>query len=313
MDKEKKKILRRKLAWISLKIFTTLCGKFPLSQSYRWGKLAGKLAYYLAVRHRKIALETLMIAFPFKSRKDREKIAKEFFVFMAQSSLETLFFLKNLDCLDNIRIEGKVFLDNALKKKKGVIILSAHLGNFPLISLKLAKLGYPVWVMARPMRDQKAGDYLHKLRTKAKVRTIFSYPRRECVAQTIKVLRDNEIIMIQIDQNFGTGGVWVRFFGRLAATPIGPIVFTLRTDCQIVPCYIKREGIGRHVIKFFPSLELEKRNDKDETILINAIKFTHIIEDWVKDNPLEWSWIHRRWKSHPSGQVMKMKFKVQKD
>ncbi len=314
MDKETKKILRRRLAWISLRMFTLLCSKLSLPQSYCIGKIAGLSAYnFIALRHRRIALDSLSIAFPGLSRKERERIARDFFVFMAQSSLETIMFLKDFKYLDNVRIEGREFLDEALEKRRGVILLTAHMGNFPLMSLKLASLGYPVWVMARPMRDPQAGDYIHSLRTQAGIKTIFSYPRRECVNQTIRVLRNNEIVMIQMDQNFGTGGVWVKFFGRLAATPVGPIVFALRTNSVIVPCYIKREGVGKHCIKLFSPLEVEKTEDKDETVLVNAIKFTRIIEEWVRENPSQWGWIHRRWKSLPSSNVMKMKFKVQKD
>ena len=313
MNKDKKKILRRKLAWFFLRMFTVVCGGLSLEVSYKIGRAVANIAYLFAVRHRRIAIDNLRVAFPHKSKPELERIAREFFSFMAQSSLETLSFLKNPGYIERIHIEGRKFLDEALRQNKGVIALSAHLGNFPLISLKLASLGYPIWVMARPMRDEQTGSYIHKLRTKAGVKTILSYPRRESVNQTIRVLRDNGIVVIQMDQNFGTGGVWVKFFNRLAATPVGPIVFALRTKAVVLPVYIKREGIGRHVIRIMPPLSVEEKSSKDETILINAVKFTKVIEGWIKASPYEWGWIHRRWKSTPSEKVMKMKFKVQND
>ncbi|OPX30522.1 MAG: hypothetical protein B1H08_01400 [Candidatus Omnitrophica bacterium 4484_171] len=313
MDKEKKKVLRRKLAWFFLRAFTAICGGLSLKASYNIGKAAANIAYLFAVRHRRIAIDSLSIAFPHRNKLELKRTARKSFVFMAQSSLETLNFLKNPRYIEKIRIEGRKFLDEALEQKKGVIALSAHLGNFPLISLKLAELGYPAWVMARPMRDEQTGNYLHKLRTEAGVKTILSYPRRESVNQTIRVLRDNGIVMIQMDQNFGTGGVWVKFFDRLAATPVGPIVFALRTKAVVLPIYIQREGIGKHVIRIMPPLEIDERDSKEETILVNAVKFTAVIEGWIKESPYEWGWIHRRWKSTPSDRVMKMEFKVQKD
>ncbi|HIE35693.1 MAG TPA: hypothetical protein EYP89_00445 [Candidatus Omnitrophica bacterium] len=311
MDKEKKKFLRRKLGWISLRVFTLMNGILSLRFSYFLGKILGRVAFFLVLRHKKIALESLSIAFPQLSVKMRKRITSDFFIFMAQSSLELFHYLKNSYSLENVGIEGKENLDNALKKRKGVIILTAHFGNFPLMSLKLVKEGYPVSVVARPMRDRKAGDYIHSLRTKAGVKTIFSYPRKECVSNVIKALRNNEIVIIQMDQNFGTGGVWVKFFNKLAATPVGPIIFSLRTNSPIVPVYICREKDFYHLIKIFPEEDLTITEDRNKTILLNAAKFTRIIENWIKEYPSQWSWIHRRWKSRPPQEVKKLKFKIE--
>jgi KDO2-lipid IV(A) lauroyltransferase len=314
MDKEKKKFLRRLAGVVSLKTFASFNRILSLNGIYLLGNFLGKFTYLLVSRHRRAALESLKIAYPELSLRERKKIAKEFFIFMVQGSLELLYFLKNASALDNnVDIEGREYLDQALSRNKGVIILTAHLGNFPLMGLKLVREGYKINIIARPMRDKRSGDYIHRLRTEAGVKTIFSYPRKECVNQTIRVLRNNEIVMIQMDQNFGTGGVWVKFFGKLAATPVGPIVFALRTQASIVPMYIVREAPGRHSLKVFPQVELDYLEDKNELILVNAIKFTKIIENWIRQNPTQWSWIHRRWKSRPSQSIRNLRFKVQAD
>jgi KDO2-lipid IV(A) lauroyltransferase len=294
-----------------MRLFTSFSGKTPLAFNYFMGKVMGSIAYRVVIRHRRIALEGLSIAFPKKSLKERKKIARDFFIFMAQGSFELLHFLKNPHKLQDVRIDGRENLNQALEKKRGVIILTAHLGNFPLMSLKLAKEGYPVYFVTRPMRDQKTSDYIHKLRTDAGVKTIFSYPRRECVSEIIRVLASNGIIVMQMDQNFGSGGVRVKFFNKLAATPVGPIVLALRTKALIVPAYIYREGKGRHRINIFPQKELLITDDKDETILLNVIEFTRIIEDWIERVGFQWGWIHRRWKSRPSEKVKGLRFKVE--
>lgn len=313
MDKEKKKILRRIAGWIGLRLTTNFSSYLPLSSLYRFGELSGKLLFLLGRAHRKIALDSLAIAYPYLSFEERRNIAMQSFIFMAQSSLELLYFLRNTRELDKIKIEGIEFLDRALEFKKGVIALTAHLGNFPLMSLKLAQVGYPVNIIVRPMRDRKTGDYINRLRTQAGVKTIFSYPRKEVVAKTIRTLRNNEIVVIQMDQNFGTGGVWVKFFNKLAATPVGPIVFALRTNATILPIRIIRKEQGVHLIKIEPPYQLIITDNKDETILLNAVRLTNIIEGWVKEHPAQWGWIHRRWKSRPSKEVLSQPFRVQKD
>jgi len=313
MDKNKRKFFTRRLSYILLRLSKFIHSLFPLWWSYFIGKIFGTLAYFLIRRHRKIAFESLSIAFPNLNKKEIKKIAKNFFVFMAQSSFELIYFLRHTDKISkNVIIEGKEYLDLALSKKKGIILVTAHMGNFPLLGLKLVSLGYPVNFVTRPMRDKNTGDYLYKLRTKANIKTIFSYPRRECLLNIIKALKNNEIVIIQMDQNFGSTGVWVKFFGKLAATPTGPVNLALKTDSSLICGYICRERRYIHKIKLFEEEKLIITEDKDKTILLNVINITRKIESWIKEYPDSWSWIHRRWKSRPSLRIRNLKFKVEK-
>ncbi|MBL7132215.1 MAG: lysophospholipid acyltransferase family protein [Candidatus Omnitrophica bacterium] len=312
MNEETKRFLGRSLGYIFLRLSILLTAKLPLRWSYFLGEIIGRISYFLVARYRKVALNNLAVAFPEKPINERKQIAKESIVAMIQSGSEFFYFYKNPQRLTDVRIEGREYLDAALKSNKGVVGVTAHFGNFPLMAIRLAKEGYVVNTVVRPMRDPNAEDYFHKLRMNLGLKTILTYPRREVVNGTIRALRDNEMVVIQMDQNFGTGGVWVDFFGKLAATPIGPIVFALRTDAAILPIYIVREGVGKHCIKILPQQSLEKTDNRDETILLNAIKITKIIEGWIKAYPSQWAWIHRRWKSRPSEKVKDIRFKVQK-
>ncbi|NQT28180.1 MAG: hypothetical protein HQ570_01125, partial [Candidatus Omnitrophica bacterium] len=138
MNKEQKTILRRKVAWIALKTSASLSKALPLSWNYFIGNILGSLAYLTIGRHRKIAINGLSIAFPEMSLKEKKRIARFYFAFMAQSTFELLSFVKNPRYLENIGIEGRENLEKALAKKKGVLLLTAHLGNFPLKLFKLA-------------------------------------------------------------------------------------------------------------------------------------------------------------------------------
>ncbi|MCK4912315.1 MAG: lysophospholipid acyltransferase family protein [Candidatus Omnitrophica bacterium] len=311
MSNERNKIIKRKAAWFVLKGCVSLNKALPLSWNYSIGNALGSLAYLIIGRHRKIAINSLTTAFPQMSLKEKKKISRFYFAFMAQSTFELLSFVKNPRYLKGISIEGKENLKKALDKKKGVLLLTAHLGNFPLMLFKLAKEGYPINIVARPMRDKDTDNYVNDLRTEGGVKTIFSYPRKACISSILNALRNNEIVVIQMDQNFGTGGVWVKFFGKLAATAVGPITLALRTKAAVVPVYMVREGKGKHQLKIFPEEELIIKKDKDEAILINVIKITRIIEGWIRKFPYQWAWVHRRWKSRPSEQIKASRFKIE--
>jgi len=311
MKNEIVKTIKRRLSWCVIRVLISICTLIPPSANYFIGKILGGLAYLTVRRHRKVALESLQTAFPQKSLKERKKIAYDFFVSMTQAAFELLYTLKHQGNLSNTNIEGRQHLDRALAKKKGVLLLTAHLGNFPLMVLKLSKENYPMHLVVRPMRDTHANKYFHYLREKAGVKTIFSLPRRQCVVKIIQALRNNEAVIMLMDQNFGSGGVWVKFFGKLAATPIGAIVLALRTGAAIVPAYIYRKEKYKHNIRILPEEEITITEDKDETILLAAIKFTRMIEGWVRTVVHQWGWMHRRWKSRPSETVKKERFRVE--
>ena len=199
-----------------------------------------------------------------------------------------------------VEFEGKKHLDAALSQGRGVILVSAHFGNFPLMLGKLSMEGYKTGAIMRPMRDNRAEKFFIEKRRKFKIRTIYSQPRQACVENTIKALRNNEIVFIPIDQNFGTGGVFVNFFGKKAATATGPVVLALRTKAMILPCFIVRQKDDTHKIIFEPPIDLEKDRLRKGIIIDTTQRLTDIIEAYIRIYPAEWGWIHRRWKSKPN-------------
>jgi KDO2-lipid IV(A) lauroyltransferase len=149
------------------------------------------------------------------------------------------------------------------------------------------------------MRDARTERLFLKKRRRFNVKTIYSQPRKACVEDTIKALRDNEVVFIPIDQNFGTGGVFIDFFGQKAATATGPVVLALRTKAAIVPCFIVRQKDDTHKIILEAPLDLGDQINQS-AIIANIQKLTHIIEAYIRKYPAEWGWIHRRWKSKPN-------------
>lgn len=313
MNKEEKKFFRRKAGYFFLRLTVLISRVLPLRLASCLGKLMGWLAFWFSKKHRKIALESLRIAFPALPDKKIKNIAVRSFEFFSASSWELFSFIQEPRLIDEkVAVEGLDNLKLALSKGKGVVAVTAHMGNFPLMSMKLRKMGFTVNIMARPLRHEESGALVHNLRQGTGVKTIFSYPRKTAVFNSLKALKNNEILILQMDQNFGTGGVWVKFFGRLAATPVGPIVFALRSKAALLPMFIVQEN-GRHRLCIEKEYRLKIKEDRDETVLVNAIGITSIIEKWVRDYPWQWGWIHRRWKSQPSEKVSLEKFKVQKD
>ena len=132
------------------------------------------------------------------------------------------------------------------------------------------------------------------------LKTIPSYPRKACVHQSLRALRNKEIVAILMDQHTGSkAGVFVDFFGLKARTPPGAVVFAMRTGSPILPIFTVRDGETSHKVIVEPHFYLEEKSTDAETLQYNVQKITNIIEDYIRKYPKEWVWMHRRWKSQP--------------
>ena len=266
--------------------------------------LFSKLVMY---RKRHIAWQNLRCAFGrTKSDAEIKTIARRYFHNFGKGLVDLIYYADHQHLTDqNIRIEGKEHLDKALAQGKGVILTGGHFGNFILMYHKLARMGYKTNVIMRRMRDESLEEYITQMRQEIGVNTVYDLPAKKCVVESLRVLRRNEILIILLDQNYGSAGrVFVDFFGRPAATASGPVVFSLRTKAPILPIFCLGDGEEmKHKIVIEPEFEVEMGEDEQDTITRNVARITKIIEGYVTKYPHEWGgWIHKRWKSKPAAE-----------
>ena len=303
MEAESVKRFKRAIGRYLLQFGMWIIQRFPYSVVKGMTRLLIAIGPAFLVKHQKIARENLHQAFGNeKSEAEINKLANECFANFAKGMVDLTYYIDTPAKLaPQVTIEGKEHLDAALKLNKGVIAVSAHFGNFVLMHMKLILDGYKVNVMIRPTRDEKFEEYIYGLRIKVGIKTIYAVPRRACIQQCLTALRNNELVFILLDQNFGDdGNVFVDFFGKKASTAPGPVVFSRRTGAPIVPMFIRSETEEKHRIMIEPPVVLEDREDKAEEMIINLSRITNIIERYVRLYPNEWSgWVHKRWKTRP--------------
>jgi len=303
---ERIRSFQRSLARNGLLFCYWLFKKLPFSAVNVITNIIVRIGYVFIFKQRRIAKESLEIAFKGeKSPQEIRNIVKNCFMNFGQGMIEMLYYLAHPDLVsEKVYFEGKEILDKAMQQGKGVVAVTAHFGNFPLMMLYCAQQGYKVNSIVRPARDKELEKFLFQKRTDTGVQTVYALPRKKCVAESIKALRNNEILFIPLDQNFGSGGgIFVDFFGQKAATATGPVVFSQRTAAPIVPMFIVRQKDNRHkIIVEQPSYLHETKNaeeEKDLTVRIIS-KITALIEKYIRKYPQEWGWMHRRWKSRPN-------------
>ncbi len=250
---------------------------------------------------KKLAMESLRNAYAGeKTEKELKEIARKCFDNFGRGMIDMIYFADREDeTKSKIRIEGKENLDKVLAQGKGAIIVSAHFGIFLLMYFRLVMEGYKTNVIMRRMRDSAFEQYITDFRNEKGLCTIYALPQRQCIEKSFRALRNNELLFIMLDQNFGGDGrIFVDFFKKAAATATGPAVFHRRTGAPIIPMFIIRENDTHHKIVIEEPINYEEKEDQAEEIKVNIQKITAVIEKYVREYPYEWGgWMHRRWKS----------------
>lgn len=298
-----KRWLKHNVGWIALKIVITLINILPLKIMYKLANGLAGLAWIFGIR-RQIVFNNLNRAF--RKEKDSHEIkaiAREAYRNIAKSGCELLRAFKfSQEEIDKMfTIQGREYLDTALARGKGVIGLSGHLGNFPLMGVKLIQEGYPCASFIYGASEARAVKLFFDIGSRLGFNLIPTSPSHASTRQALKWLRENKILCIQADRD-APQGVFVDFFGYPAATAIGPVVLAKRTGATVLPMFVIREVNNKHRIIFGPPVELEETGDKEKDILVNSAKFTKIIESYVRKYPEQWLWTYKRWKTKPETQ-----------
>ena len=189
-----------------------------------------------------------------------------------------------------VAFEGEGHLQQALARGKGVVALSAHLGNFTMIGARLAAAGYPFSVVVKQPKDQRFARLIDRYRAMLDIKTISAKPRREAARQILKGLRRNEVILLIADE-FKSGGVEVEFLGRTAPAPRGPVTLALRTGAAVLPTFVTRDHEDRLTLHIGAEIELIKTGDLQAELAANASLFTSHLEAMVRRYPDQWNWL----------------------
>lgn len=196
---------------------------------------------------------------------------------------------------DLISIVGSEHLDAALAKGSGVLILSAHLGNFFLVGSRIAIDGYAVSVLVNQPRESHLARLLDKYRLQIRQKTIHARPRKEALKALRETLRRNEVAVIISDEYRRGTGIEVPLFGRTVIARRGPATMALRTRAAIVPACLIRQADGALTLVIEPELELDRSGKSGDQIRENVVRITQWLESKVRAYPDQWNWMNIRW------------------
>jgi len=272
--------------------------RIPLSAALAFGSALGWIFGSVVRHHRRDAFDALRKSYPEKTERELRVIVNRMYKNLGMNQVEILRLAGGaIDETNNrITIVGKEIVDQALQRGKGVIILSAHFGNWDFLPMLTAKTLYPVTIISKDIKNKVINAMWMLTRKQVGVNII---PNHNSARAALRVLRRNEVLGFILDQNRPRdAGVFVDFFGRPACTSPGLAILSAQVQAPVVPVFIHRTPDGRHLLQVLPAIE-PPLDREPETIRKATQEYTKIIEDQIRQHPEQWIWLHRRWKTRP--------------
>jgi len=282
-----------------LKIAAFLIGHIPLKVSSFLSGIIGPIIYRLDRKHRNIALDNLGLAFGDRlGRGRKEEIAAKVFTNLVMTFFEFMRipWLKRKDLGGYVEFDGIEKIEKALERKKGLILITGHFGNWELLAASLGLSGFSIDIIARDLDNPSFEEFVRWTRTRPGNRVV---SKNRSMRRLLKSLSQNRIAGILIDQNVALSeGVFADFFGTPACTNRGPALLASASSSPVIPIFIVRQGKAHRVL-VGDEIGLVNTGDRELDAAENTSRFTKAVEEVVRAHPEQWFWVHRRWKTRP--------------
>lgn len=189
---------------------------------------------------------------------------------------------------NNIKIEHLEHIDEALKAKKGVILLTAHMGNWELGAVLLSVLGYHITAIALPHKERPVNDLFNHQRESQGITII---PTHTAIRKCLECLAENKIVALVGDRDFSNNGEVMDFLGSKAVIPKGAAILSEKTGAPIVPIFLIRNGEGVFTLTvsqpIYPPV-VSKGVVAQETLFFIMRQYLSVIEKKIREYPTQW-------------------------
>jgi KDO2-lipid IV(A) lauroyltransferase len=259
-----------------------------------FGACMGLLAYALAAKERRKLYNNLEIAFPGKYDADgRAEFARKNFINYGIGLFEFMkMTLWKPDRTASLvkEVTGFEHYDRAKEKGMAVISVTAHYSNWEIIPVYIASRGINTGVIGKKLFDDRLDRILYASRTKAGIKV---FDRDSISKSLIKELKSGLALGVLVDQDTRVESVTVPFLGHDAKTPVIPARLAKKFGFEILTLFISRRPDGYYRLTINKPYKL----DGNETELDIARKYNEDISKVIMEDPVQWAWVHERWKS----------------
>jgi len=279
---------------------TKLNTKRHMKQALALGRIIGTLAYLIDVPHRRIVRTNLRLAFPDWPAEKVRRTSRRVFQQLGATLVEMcqLATYSQADVIDRVRVVGADRWRRALDQDRGLIIVSAHLGNWEVgMQYAACFMQKPALGVAKKIHFQPLNKWIHKLRTRFGNKIIY---KKGALPDMRQALRKGGIVAMLVDQSKRREGVDVNFFDYTVPTTPAAAFLAIRCESPVLPIFCIREADGQLTIHVEPPLNFKWSGDLRSDVRTNTQLITQAVERTIRKYPEQWFWVHKRWKKyHP--------------
>ncbi|WP_019646807.1 LpxL/LpxP family acyltransferase [Novispirillum itersonii] len=245
------------------------------------------------LKQHRIARRNLERAFPEKTPEEIGSLLHQMWDNLGRSAAEMPSMDRILDpASGRVIVHGQEHLDALRDDGLPGIMVSGHLANWEISPLAVARQGVPLHLFFRAPNNPLVAPLYDKVRALAKGELL---PKgRDGARRALKLLKNGDHLGMLVDQKMNDG-IPVPFFGRMAMTAPAAAALALRFKCPIVPTQVVRTGPGRFTVTVHNPLlpdDLLGSHDSEADIMT---RINQLLESWIRENPAQWLWVHRRW------------------
>ncbi len=295
-------------AYAGLRVFYAIVHMFPIDMNLRTARLMGDLWYWLSKRHRERAMDSLRRSFGSEmTEADLRRLARRSMRQMTMMAMEVLFeprLINEWTWPRHIRLRGLNEALRVLLQGRGCILLTGHYGNWELVGFTLAALGFDMVAVMRPLDNPYLNEWLVRIREQRGLRLLY----KKGVAQSADdVLESGAALCFIADQNAGRKGLFVDFFGRPASTYKSIGLLAMRHNVPIVVgCARRLSDRFDYEIEVNRVIHPEEWTGHADELLWITQEYTRAIEAFVRVDPGQYLWVHRRWKTRPKEELAEL-------
>ena len=246
---------------------------------------------------RKVALDNIAQAFPEKPRDWHKETLKGMYAHLSWVIVEMLVLQRDPSMVVKWvdEIEGEERLSEALNQKRGLVLASAHFGNWELGMAWAPQRGYPLCTIARGPSDPDLDKLLARYRENWGLKAFDRRLGSTSILKLAKLLKSGNFMAIAGDVH-SYEGIDLPFFGRTCKTPTGAASFALLADVQLLPLSLFRKAPFSHKLVVGPPIKIPPAGTRKERIEAATREINQYIENAIRQDPSRWLWTHRRWK-----------------
>jgi KDO2-lipid IV(A) lauroyltransferase len=295
--------MRRRLEFVLVWTAVKLLSLPPRRVARGIGTLIGRIALLLTPRLTGVGDLNLRLAFPQKRPAERRQILRKLYRNLGWLLAEFCQMPRYTQEMTRsfIRYDGLDHYLAARNEGKGVLILTGHLGAWELSSFYHSLMGYPMSIVIRRLDNPLVDNLVNHIRCLHGNQVLH---KDDFARSLLASMRRGETVGILMDTNMTPPqGSFVDFFGHSACTGSGLARVAIKTGARVLPGFLLwDETAGQYILRFGAPLPVAASGDVEADALANTALFTKVIEDYIRQYPDQWLWVHRRWKTRPQGE-----------